>query len=70
MNSHSKLNSILSSEFHKFLMKNSQMAEKIPPNALVIFQVNGDEEFNNWNLEASLKNRETNQPVIKVMVNK
>lgn len=38
--------------------------------ALVIFQVNGDEEFNKWNMETSLKNREQDQPVIKVMVKK
>lgn len=66
MKTFSKLNSMLAFEFQKYLMEHPEMADKVPSNALVIFQVDADETFNKWSMETSLKNREKSQPVIKV----
>ena len=70
MNPHSKLNALLGFEFQKYLMQNPEIADQIPSNTLLIFQIDGDEEFNKWNLETSLKNREKDQPVVRVSLRK
>ncbi|MDP3112935.1 MAG: hypothetical protein Q8M71_12605 [Thermodesulfovibrionales bacterium] len=61
---------MVSTEFHKYLMENQVSAKKIPANALVIFQVEGENEFNKWHKETSLRNREVNQSVIYVYLKK
>lgn len=70
MNPYSKINSMLSFEFHKYVMENTDIANKIPKNALIIFQINGEEEFNKWSTKTSMRNREENQPVITVKLKK
>jgi len=49
-------------------MEHEKFAEKIPNNALVIFQIAGEDDFNKWHKETSLKNRESDQPVVLVNV--
>jgi ABC-type Fe3+-citrate transport system substrate-binding protein len=61
---------MISTEFHRYLMENEEFAEDISPNALIIFQVEGEDEFNNWHKDTSLKNCEEGQPVIYVYVKK
>lgn len=61
---------MVSTEFHRYLMENDEYTNKIPVNALVIFQVEGEDDFNNWHKETSLKNRESNQPIVYVYVKK
>ena len=51
-------------------MENEEFADRIPAKALIIFQVEGEEEFNNWHKKISLKNRESGQPVLYVYVKK
>ena len=70
MNEYAEFVTMVSTEFHRYLMENEQFADKIPANALIIFQIEGEEEFNNWHKETSLKNRETDQPVIYIYVKK
>ena len=61
---------MVSTEFHRYLMENEEVANNIPANALVIFQVDGDDDFNNWHKEISLRNREKDQPIIYIYVKK
>ena len=61
---------MVSTEFHRYLMENDEFAEDIPTNALVIFQVEGENDFNNWHKEMSLRNREADQPIIYVYLKK
>jgi hypothetical protein len=68
MNNFTEFLAMVSTEFHRYLMENENFADKIPKNALVIFQIEGEEEFNNWHKETSLKNREPEQPVIYIHV--
>jgi hypothetical protein len=51
-------------------MEHESFADKIPAKALLIFQVEGEEEFNKWHEGLSLKNREPEQPVVYVSVKK
>ena len=70
MNKYAEFLAMVSTEFHSYLMENEEFADKIPANALIIFDVEGEVGFNNWHKETSLKNRETDQPVIYVYVKK
>ena len=68
MNNYTNYLAMLSTEFHRYVMENEEYAENIPANALVIFQVEGEDDFNDWHKNTSLKNRETGQPIIYVYV--
>lgn len=70
MSSYSDFLTMISSEFHRYLMEHESFADKIPAKALLIFQVEGEEEFNKWHEGLSLKNREPEQPVVYVSVKK
>ena len=70
MNKYAEFLAMVSTEFHRYLMENEEFADKIPANALIVFQIEGEEGFNNWHKETSLKNRETDQPVIYIYVKK
>lgn len=70
MNDYSKFAAMISSEFHRYLMENKKYGDLLSANALVIFQVEGEEDFNRWHKEISLKNREAGQPVTCVHLKK
>ena len=70
MSNYSDFLTMLSTEFQKYLMENEEFAEKIPANAMVIFQIEGEDDFNRWHKETSLRNKESEQPVIFVYVKK
>jgi hypothetical protein len=61
---------MVSTEFHRYLMENETIAERIPSNALIIFQIEGENDFNLWHKELSLRNREKDQPVHYIRVKK
>lgn len=68
MNDYSKFAAMISSEFSKYVIENEGFTDKIPPKALVIFQVKGEDGFNKWHKNISLKNVDTGQPIIYVNV--
>ena len=61
---------MVSTEFHRYLMENETIAERIPSNALIIFQIEGENDFNRWHKEMSLRNREKEQSVHYIRVKK
>jgi hypothetical protein len=61
---------MVSTEFHRYLMENEISAEKIPTNALVIFQIEGETDFNKWHKETFIGSREAGQPIVYVYVKK
>jgi len=70
MSEYTNFLAMVSTEFHRYLMDNDKFANDIPANALVVFQVEGEDDFNNWHKEMSLRNREADQPIIYVYVKK
>ncbi len=70
MTEYSKLVALISSEFNKYIVEHDELAARIPENALVVFQVEGEEHFNEWSRIVSTKNREKDQPIIFVQVKK
>jgi hypothetical protein len=70
MSEYNKFTAMLASEFHRYLMEDEEKAQLLPENVLLIFQVEGEEDFNRWHKEMSLRNRETGQPVTVVHLKK
>ena len=70
MGDYNRFLTMLSKEFQRYLMEHEKLGESIPPNAMVVFQVDGDDDFNAWHKNTSLRNREKDQPVIFISVKK
>ncbi len=70
MSNYTEFLGMVSSEFHRYLMENEEFANKIPVNALLIFQIEREDDFNKWHKEISLKNREADQLIVYVSVKK
>jgi len=68
MGNYNRFLTMLSTEFQRYLMENEKLGDKIPLNAMVVFQVDGEDDFNNWHKNTSLRNREKDQPVISIRV--
>jgi len=61
-------NTLLIREFDKYILEHPEFAEKIPDNALVVMQIEGDEEFNRWARQTSHSAAEMETPVVYVIV--
>jgi hypothetical protein len=55
-------------EFDRYILEHPEFAEKIPQNALVVMQIVGDEEFNNWARQAAQNAAERNQPIVYITI--
>lgn len=70
MNIYRKFLTMITTEFDRYVMENEEFASNIPQNAMVIFQVRGEEGFNQWHRTMSLKHRTPEQPVIYIQIEK
>lgn len=55
-------------EFDKYILEHPEFADKIPQNALVVMQIVGDEEFNNWARQTAQNAAEENQKIVYVTI--
>lgn len=58
----------LSSELDRLVLRDEKLADRIPNNAVIVFQVNGDEAFNRHARDLAKRSRQPNQPVVVVSV--
>ncbi|MCR4321366.1 MAG: hypothetical protein NUV74_13645 [Candidatus Brocadiaceae bacterium] len=63
-----KKHATLVAEFDRYVVEHPEFAKKIPKNAQIILQVYGDDEYNNWSIQLSKKQREPGQTVVYVKV--
>ncbi len=63
-----KKHGILVTEFDRYVVEHPEFAEKIPQNAQIVLQVEGDDEYNRWSRELADRQRETGQVVVYVKV--
>jgi hypothetical protein len=61
-------NSILVKEFDRYILEHPDFVDTFPENALVVMQIEGDEEFNRWAREAALCVAEKDQSVVYATV--
>ncbi|MCS6937171.1 MAG: hypothetical protein NZ610_01180 [Candidatus Bipolaricaulota bacterium] len=55
-------------EFNKYVREHPRFAAKIPANARIILQLEGDEEFNRWSEQLGRSHLEPGQPVLFVII--
>ncbi len=55
-------------EFEKYVLEHPRFAARIPDNALIVMQVEGDEEFNQWSRKLAQAQADKNQPVVYIIV--
>ena len=70
MSDYNKFTAMLASEFHRYMVENEKNVPALPENALLIFEVEGEEDFNRWHRGMSLRNKEAAQPVAYVRLTK
>ena len=63
-----KRHSILVAEFDRYVIEHPEFAAKIPQNAQIVLQVEGDNEYNSWSRQLADKQRESGQIVVYVKV--
>jgi len=63
-----KKHSMLVVEFDRYVVEHPEFAAKIPQNAQIVLQVEGDEEYNEWSRQLADRQREIGQTVIYVKV--
>ncbi|GFP26788.1 hypothetical protein HKBW3S43_00180 [Candidatus Hakubella thermalkaliphila] len=63
-----KKHSILVAEFDRYVVEHPDFAEKIPQNAQIVLQVEGDEEYNKWSRQLAERQRETGQSIVYVKI--
>jgi len=61
-------NSMLVKEFDRYILEHPEFADEIPNNALVVMQIEGDEEFNNWARETAQSVAEKETPIVYVTI--
>lgn len=61
-------NTMIVREFDKYIMEYPEFADNIPDNALVVMQIEGDEEFNSWAREAAHAAVEKNTSIVYVTI--
>ena len=63
-----KKHAILVTEFDRYIVEHPEFALKIPQNAQIVLQLEGDEEYNEWSRQLAEKQREVEQPVVYVKI--
>jgi len=58
----------LATEFDRYVLAHPEVAERIPPDALLVFQLADDPVFSQRSLELARTRREPNQPVVLIQV--
>jgi hypothetical protein len=63
-----KRHAILVTEFGRYVVEHPEFAAKIPQNAQIILQVEGDEEYNKWSRQLAERQREPDQPAVYIKI--
>lgn len=70
MNVMERKNAELIKEFNRYIREHLEFADSIPDNAVVVMQLEGDEEFNKWSSEVGRSHAEKGQPIVYVRIKK
>lgn len=70
MNVMERKNTELIKEFNRYIREHPELADNIPNNAVVVMQLEKDEEFNNWNREMAKSQAKKGQSIIYIKIKK
>ena len=68
MNVMERKNTDLIKEFNRYIREHPEFADSIPDNAIVIMQLEGDEDFNKWSLKLVKSHVENGKPLVYVRI--
>ncbi len=68
MNILEKKHAILVTEFDRYVIEHPEFEMKIPRNAQIVLQVEGDQEYNKWSKQLAERQREPDQKVVYIKV--
>ena len=68
MNVMERKNTELIKEFNAYIREHPEFADNIPNQAIVIIQLEGDEEFNKWSLGLAEAHKGEGRPVVYVRI--
>lgn len=57
-------------EFSRYILKHPNLARQIPPDALIVFQIKTNPEFNKWARKKAELNKEPGQKVVIAEIQK
>ena len=61
-------NRMLVKEFDRYVLEHPEFTDEIPNNALIVMQIEGDDEFNNWARETARSVAEKDNPIVYVII--
>ena len=61
-------NAMLVREFDRYIPEHPEFADRIPNNALIVVQIDGDEEFNKWAQKTAQRVAEKDNSIVYVIV--
>ena len=61
-------NSVLVREFDRYILEHPDFAEQVPDNALVVMQLEGDEDFNKWAKESAIGVAEKENQIVYITI--
>jgi len=61
-------NSMLVREFDRYILEHPEFTDKLPDNALIVMQIEGDDEFNKWAKETGQSASEKDTPIVYVTI--
>ncbi|MEK7360362.1 MAG: DUF5647 family protein [Planctomycetota bacterium] len=61
-------NSMLVKEFDRYVLEYPVFADKIPDNTLVVMQMEGDDDFNNWARKTAQNIAEKDTPIVYITI--
>jgi hypothetical protein len=64
------LNALLIGEFNQYVFDHPGILEKIPNGAMVVLQLEGDEEYNAWSRQIAQTGREPDRPLAYFYIRK
>ncbi len=70
MNVMERKNTELIKKFNTYVREHPKFAEQIPDNAVIIMQLEGDEEFNQWSHKLAGSHHEEARPIVHVGIKK
>ena len=70
MNVLERKNTELIKEFDRYIREHPEFADNIPNNAVVVMQLEKDEEFNKWSRGIAKSQAEKGQPVVYIRIKK
>jgi hypothetical protein len=70
MNAFEQKNTELIKEFNRYVQEHPKFAEQIPNGAVVIVQMEGDEEFNAWARRLAERREPEGHPIVLVKIKK